>query len=37
MQRQVPQERIQEHIVEETDAPCPHVMEKLTELVKHIP
>ena len=33
----MPQERIQEHIVEETDAPVPHVMEKITVLVKHIP
>ena len=34
----VPQERIQEHTVEETiDDPMPHVMEETVEGVKHIP
>ena len=41
-QRQVPltsmpQEQIQERIVEETDIPVPHVMEKTIEVVKHTP
>ena len=42
MQRQVPyppmpRERIQELIVEKSDVPVPRVMEKITEVVKHIP
>ena len=37
MQRQLTQERIQELIAEETDAPVPHVMGKITEVVNHIP
>ena len=36
MVRQVPQERIQERIVEETDVAVPHVMGKITDVVKHI-
>ena len=35
MQRQVPQEQIRD--VEETDVPVPHVMEEITEVVKHMP
>ena len=32
----MPQEQIQERIVEETDIPVPHVMEKTIEVAKHI-
>ena len=38
MQRKAPQQRIRERTVEETiDVPVPHVMEKITEIVKHTP
>ena len=37
MQRQAPQERIQERIVEETDVPVPHVMEEIIEVVRQSP
>ena len=37
MQRQVPQEQIQERLGEETDVPVSRVTEKITEVVKHMP